>query len=117
MAQEKPQKPKRPRRSKQLKLLISERDKWKQILKEVDLPEAPISVIQSISVELIDGTIVDINVQELLEEGYTEDELEELINEKLEANDHIIKDANFYINSDHVANTVQPITDRLLRKI
>ena len=117
MPQEKPQKPKPPRKSKRLKLLISERDKWKQILKQVETPEAPLSVIQKIEVELIDGSIVDINIPELLAEGYEEGELEDMINERLEANDHIIAGADFYINADFVANTVQPITDRILRKI
>jgi len=112
------QNPKRPSaKNKRHKLTISSKDKWKQILKQVDTPEAPISVIQKIEVELIDGTIVDINVSDLLAEGYEPGELEDMINERLEANDHIIAGADFYINADHVANTVQPITDRILRKI
>ena len=117
MAQQKPQKPKQPRRSKRLKLLINERDKWKQILAQIETLEAPLSVIQKIEVELVDGTLVDINVQELLAEGYDEFELEEAINERLDANEHIIKDASFFIDADHVANTVQPITNSILKNI
>jgi hypothetical protein len=116
MAQEKPQKPKRPK-SKRLKLLITERDKWKQILAQVDTPEAPISVIERIEIELLDGTVVDINIQELLAEGFDEFELEDAINERLDANDHLIKDAQFYINADNVASTVQPITNRILKNL
>lgn len=117
MALQKPQKPKPPRKSKRLKLLLTERDKWKQILAQVDTPEAPISVIQKIEIELVDGTIVDINVEELLADGYDEYELEEAINARLDANEHIIKDANFYINADQVANTVQPITNSILKNL
>lgn len=117
MAQQKPQKPKQPRKSKRLKLLINERDKWKQILAQIETLEAPLSVIQKIEVELVDGTLVDINVQELLAEGYDEFELEEAINERLDANEHIIKDASFFIDADHVANTVQPITNSILKNL
>jgi hypothetical protein len=117
MSPQKPQKPKQPRKSKRLKLLITERDKWKQILAQVETLEAPISVIQKIEVELIDGTFVDINVQELLAEGYDELELEDIINARLDANDDIIKDASFFIDTDYVANTVQPITNSILKNL
>lgn len=105
------------RKSKRLKLLITERDKWKQILAQVETPEAPISVIQKIELKLVDGTLVEINVQELLAEGYDEHELEEAINDRLDFNENIIEDANFYIDADHVANTVQPITNSILKNI
>ena len=84
---------------------------------QIETPEAPISVIQRIELKLIDGTIVDINVQELLDEGYDEQELEEAINHRLDANEHIIEDASFFIDADHVANTVQPITNSILKNI
>ena len=117
MSQQKPQKPKLPRKSKRLKLLLTQRDKWKQILTQVETLEAPLSVIQKIELELVDGTVVEINVQELLADGYDEIELEQAINERLDANDHIIKDASFFIDADHVANTVQPITNSILKNI
>lgn len=117
MSQQKPQKPKQPRRSKRLKLLITERDKWKQILADIEKPEAPVSVIEKIEIELFDGTVFDINVRDLLEEGYSEHELEDMINSRMDAVDFLIKDANFFINADHVANTVQPITNRILKNL
>lgn len=117
MALQKPQKPKPPRKSKRLKLLITERDKWKQILSQVDTPEAPLSVIQRIELELVDGTHVEINVQDLLAEGYDEYELEEAINYRLDANEEYIADASFFIDADHVANTVQPITNSILKNL
>jgi hypothetical protein len=86
-------------------------------LAEIDKPEAPISVIEKIEIELNDGSVFDINVRELLEEGYDPDELEEMINKRMDAADHLIKDANFFINADHVASTVQPITNRILKNL
>lgn len=115
MAQQGPKKP-RPK-SKRLKLTITERDKWKQILKEVEKAEAPLSVLQLINVNLKDGTSVEINVQELLSEGYNADYLEAEINKKLSDLDHIIRDVDFLISIENVAKAVQPFTDSLLKNL
>ena len=117
MPQEKPQKPKAPRKSKRLKLLVNKTDKWQQILAEIEKPEAPISVIEKIEVQLKDGTVFSIYVQSLLNEGYDQSELESAINKKLDACDDMIKDVNFYISTDDVASTVQPITNRILKNL
>jgi hypothetical protein len=115
MAQQKPKK--QQPKNKQLKLRINERDKWKQILAEVEKAEAPVTVLQSITVNLKDGTSVDINVQELLSEGMTPEYLENEINQKLHDLDDIIKDVDFLISIEHVAKAVQPFTDQLLKDL
>jgi hypothetical protein len=112
------QNPKRPSaKNKRHKLTISHKDKWKQILKEVEKLEAPVSVIQTITVHLVDGTEVDINVQELLNEGVLAKDLEQEINEKLDDLSEIIKTVDFNISIEHVAKTVQPATDNLLKNL
>jgi hypothetical protein len=112
------QNPKRPSaKNKRHKLTISHKDKWKQILREVEKLEAPVSVVQTISVNLVDGTIVEIDVEQLLLEGMSETDLEREINEKLHDLDNIISNVDFFINIDHVAKTVQPITDSLLKNL
>lgn len=115
MAQENPKK--QPPRNKRLKLSITERDKWKQILKEVEKAEAPVSVLQLITVNLKDGTSVEINVQELLADGFSAEYLEKEINQKLHDLDDIIEDVDFLISIEHVAKTVQPFTDLLLKNL
>ena len=112
------QQPKKPqRKSKRLKLTISERAKWKQILADVEKDLAPISVLRAISVNLIDGTNVDIDVEELLKEGFDPEELEAEINQKLHELDHVIKNVDFFISIDNVAKAVQPFTDNLLKNL
>ena len=44
-------------------------------------------------------------------------ELEQEINQKLFDLDNIIDDVSFFINIDHVAKTVQPETDNLLKNL
>lgn len=114
-----PKSPRKPARSKRLKLTISERDKWKQILKDVEKAEAPVSVLHAITVNLKDGTSVDINVQELLAEGISPDFLEKEITRKLKEldDDDAVKDVDFLISIEHVAKTVQPFTDSILKNL
>jgi hypothetical protein len=112
---QKPEKP--PRKNKQLKLTITEKDKWRQILKDVEKDEAPVSVLKSITVNLIDGTKVKINIQEMLSEGSTPEDLESDINDRLHRLDEIIKSVEFFISVEHVAKAVQPATDILLKNL
>lgn len=110
------QQPKR-KRPKLKRLNVTTREKWNKIIKDVEKREVPVSLLESISVNLIDGTIVDINIKELLLEGLTPDEIEQMLNEKLTELDHIIRDVDFYVSIDDVANTVQPITDSFLKNL
>jgi len=86
-------------------------------LKEVDKDEVPINVLQYLKVNLTDGTIVDINIQELIREGIAPDEIQRRLNEKLISLDDYIVDVDFFIDIDSVANVVQTITDRLLKDL
>jgi hypothetical protein len=120
MQNQDPQKPKSPRKrpaSKRLKINVSERARWRQILNEVDKLQAPISVLECIIVMLKDGTQVNINIQELLHEGFTPDYLEDEINRRLEELEFLIENVDFHINVEDVAKTVQPVTDSLLKNL
>lgn len=108
--------PKR-KRPKLRRLNISTREKWSKILKEVEKLEVPITLLESISVFLIDGTVVTINIKELIGEGMDPADIEQLLNTKLTELDHIIKDVDFFVNIDDVANMVQPITDNFLKDL
>jgi hypothetical protein len=108
-----------PKRKKpRLKRLnVTTREKWGKILKDVEKREVPITLLESITVHLFDGTQVHIDIKELLMEGMDPDEIERMLNEKLSELDHIIKDVDFFVNIDDVASTVQPITDSFLKDL
>lgn len=108
--------PKR-KRPKLKRLNVTIREKWNKIIKDVEKREVPVTLLDSISVNLIDGTIIDINIKELLQDGMTPDEIEQILNEKLTELDRIIKEVDFFVNVDDVANTVQPITDNFLKNL
>lgn len=113
-----PQQPKRkPKHPKLKRLNITAREKWGKILKEVEKQEVPITLLESITVGLIDGTKVQINIKELIDDGMDPDDIENALNKKLQELDHIINDINFFVSLDDVAKTVQPITDAFLKDL
>ena len=114
MAQQKPKKPRQPR-SKRLNL--NSKEKWEKLLKEVHKEQVPIGVLRYITVNLKDGTSVDVNIAEMLEDGADPGAVEQIINAKLEALDDIIQDVDFHISVDTVAKVIQPFTDNLLKNL
>lgn len=114
MSQQKPKKPKQPK-SKRLKL--SKKEEWTRILKDVEKNEIPVHFLKSITVNLLDGTSVEVNITQLLSEGLDPETIEQQLNEQLVELDDYIQDVDFYINVDSVSRTVQPFTDELLKDL
>lgn len=107
---------KRPQpRSKKIK--INPRAGWEQILKDVDKDEIPITVLESLRVNLTDGTVVEIKIKELLEEGQLPAAIQDRLNKQLEELNDYIEDVDFFVDIDKVAKTVQPLTDKLLKRL
>jgi len=113
----KPQEPKKPRRPRSKRLNLTSKDKWERLLKEVHKDQVPIDVLRYITVNLKDGTSVDVDIAEMLAKGADPAEIEELINHKLEALDEYIQDVDFHISVDSVARVIQPFTDKLLKNL
>ena len=111
------QKPKKPRQAKSKRLNLNSKSQWESILKSVEKKEVPIQMLNSLTVNLRDGSSVNINIKELLEEGNDPDELELLIKSKLRALDNIIEDIDFFISVTAVQKMVQPVTDELLKNL
>jgi hypothetical protein len=113
----KQQEPKKPRQPKSNRLKINKKEQWQTILKEIDRGSAPVSCLEHIQVSLKDGTIVVVDVKQLLDEGHDPSEVEFMINSKLKALDHIIEDVDFFVSLDKIAETVQPVTDTILKNL
>jgi hypothetical protein len=110
------QKPKKPR-PKSKRLNLNTKAQWEAILKSVEKKEVPIRMLNSLNVNLRDGSTVEINIKELLDEGNDPDELEQMIKLKLRALDHIVDDIDFFISVSAVQKMVQPATDDLLKNL
>ena len=111
------QKPKKPRQPKSKRLNLSRKDQWENLLKEVNKEQVPVDVIRYLTVNLKDGTSVDVDIQQMLKEGIEASVVEQIINEKLEALDAYIQDVDFHISVDSVAKVIQPFTDKILKDL
>lgn len=111
------QQPKKPKQPRSKRLKVSKKEQWERILKDVEKREVPIGCLESIQVNLRDGTSVIVDIKQLLAEGQDPELVEYMVNSKLKALDHIIDDVDFYISVDSVAKTVQPITDSILKDL
>lgn len=113
----KQQEPKKPRRPRSKRLNLNRKDQWEKLIKEINKEQVPIGVLRYITVNLKDGTSVDVNIAEMIEEGADPAVVEQLINAKLEALDDVIQDVDFHISVDSVAKVVRPFTDKLLKDL
>ena len=113
----KQQEPKKPRRPKSKRLNLNRKDQWEKLLKEVNKEQVPIGVLLYITVNLKDGTSVDVNIAEMIDEGADPEYVEQLINNKLQALDDVIEDVDFHISVEAVSKVIQPFTDKLLKDL
>ena len=111
------QEPKKPRRPKSKRLNLSKKGQWETLLKEIRKEQVPVGVLQYITVNLKDGTSVHVDIAEMLEEGADPRIVENIINDKLASLDMYIADVDFHISVDSVANTIQPLTNQLLKDL
>ena len=110
--------PNPPRKRPRLKKLnFTVREQWEAIVKSVKKSDVPINVLDRIAVHLIDGTIVDISISEMVSQGISHDEIQDYINDKLINLDSYIENVDFYVSVDEVAKMVQPMTDLLLKNL
>jgi len=110
---EQPKKP--PRNTKAKKLNLNKRKSWQDIVNGVDKREVPISVLEHISVQLIDGTNITINIKDLISAGQDPHEIEAMLDDKFNELDHYIKNVDFFVDIDKVKDAVQPETDKVLK--
>jgi hypothetical protein len=107
----------KPKKPKQTKLTLSNKSRWRSILKEVEKHEVPIHVLQSLVVHLKDGTQVAVDIKRILSEGANPDEVENQVNSRLKELEQYIENVDFFVDIDVVEATVQPETDKLLKNL
>jgi len=109
--------PKKPKKTKSKKINVNSRQRWEQILRSVTKDEVPVELLESLTVNLIDGTKVHVDIKELLEGGRDPQKIEDDINRRLsELNDSIV-DVDFFISIDRVSEVVVPMTNKILKNI
>jgi len=110
------QRPKK-RKPKPEKINLNWRKKWEVIVNGIDKKEVPVTVLEKISVNLIDGSQVNVDIKRLITDGEHPDDIERMLNEKFFELDEYIENVDFFVDVDTVQKTIQPETDRVLKKL
>ena len=99
------------------KVNLSSRDKWKGILEGVEKKEIPVEVMDRLTVNLTNGDTLNINIREMLAAGDDPHAVHKALQRKLDSMEEYIEDIDFHINRDAVVNTIQPVTDKILKNL
>lgn len=99
------------------KINLSSKEKWKGILEDVEKKEIPVEVMERLTVNLTNGDKLNINIREMLAAGDDPHEVHAALQRKLDDMDEYIEDIDFHINIDAVVNTIQPVTDKILKNL
>jgi hypothetical protein len=92
-------------------------DKWEHILEDVEKTKIPIEFIKKLIVKLQGKKQHTINIEKFMAQGLDADQMEEVVNNKLQELDESVVSVEFILNVQSIADTVQPETDRLLNKL
>lgn len=109
--------PKKPQRktTKSKKLIINKRKSWTELVDGVDKNQVPTEILNNILVTLVDGTTININVKELIKQGESPSDIEEMLDIKFTELDEYIENVDFFVDVDSVEGAVQPETDKALK--
>lgn len=102
---------------KSKKVNVSHKIHWRNIIRDINTERIPLNIVKTISLLLIDGTTVEIDIDELLNEGIEPEILEQQIQQKFSELSPYIKNVNFNINIKDIAEKIQPQTNEILKKI
>ena len=100
-----------------MQLNLDHLDQWEHILADVVKTDVPLECIKKVVIKLAGGRQKTINVHTLLKQGMELEEIESMLTRFFNENDHQIRDVDFVVDINSVANIVQPETDKLLGKL
>lgn len=92
-------------------------DKWEHILEDVEKSKIPIQFLKKIVIKLKGKRQHTINIVTLMRQGLEPEQIEDLVNRKLYELDDEINNLEFILNVENIADTVQPMTDKLLSRL
>jgi len=90
---------------------------WRKILEDVEKKEVPVEVMERLTVNLKDGNHLEINIREMIVNGDDPNAVHAALQKKLGEMEPLINDIDFHINIDAVVNTIQPVTDKILKDL
>jgi hypothetical protein len=92
-------------------------EKWEHIVEDVEKTKIPVEFIKKLVVRLQGRKQRSINVKLMLDQGFSNEEIEEAVTKKLEEYDEEMVGIEFILDIENIAETVQPETDRILKNL
>ena len=91
--------------------------RWEHIVDDVEKTKIPIEFIKKLIVKLTGRRQKTINIQALLKQGLNPDEIEDVVGRQLTEMDEDIVNIDFILDVERIAESVQPVTDKLLDRL
>jgi hypothetical protein len=91
--------------------------RWERLIAEVQATEVPLECIKKILIKLDGGRQRTINLHTLKRQGLDFDQIETTIIHNLEKYGSSIRNIEYVIDAETVAEMLQPATDKLLEKL
>jgi len=92
-------------------------DRWEKIIAEVNKTDIPLECIKKVVIKLTGGRQKTINLQTLSRQGLALEEIENMLTRTLNELEAEIRDVDFVVDTNAVADLVQPETDKILKGI
>jgi len=89
-------------------------NKWSHIVNEVNKSNVPIECIKRLTIRLYGGKRRSINIATLRKQGLEAEEIEAVVNRTLTDLGDEVRDVDFVLDINAVADIVQPERDKLL---
>jgi hypothetical protein len=90
---------------------------WEHIIDDVDKQKIPVEFIKKLVIKMQGKRQQTINIKKFLDQGLEPEQIEEAVSRKLQEYDDMILSVEFVLNIESIAETVQPETNRLLKKL
>ena len=92
-------------------------EQWDHIISGVDKTEVPLECINKIVIRLQGGRQKTINLARLRRDGFDLEEIESYLTRNLLELGDLVRDIDFLVDVNAVAQLVQPETDKLLKDL
>ena len=89
-------------------------NQWELIINDVNKTDIPLECIKKIVIKLTGGRQKTINIQNLVKQGLSLEEIESMLTRTVIELDPVMRDMDFVVDISAVARIVQPETDKLL---
>jgi hypothetical protein len=91
--------------------------KWEHIVNDVNKTDVPLECIKKVVIKFHGGRQQTVNLHSLLKQGLGLEDIEALLNRTFTERNDEIRDVDFVVDINSVAELVQPETDKLLGKL